>query len=89
MNRKEFINCHWTTMPITVSKTWAADCNTLTFWNQGTQNVKINGVMTLTPGMAFSFECYPGEMSTQSYDITFTNDQQNGCFLIAIYKTYP
>jgi len=88
MDRSKYHNVHVSIIPIVVSKTFLADCNTLTFLNQGTQNVTINGQLLLTPGTGYQFDLYPGEMLTQAFDIVFPNDRAAGCNLVAITKEY-
>lgn len=77
-----------TIMPFSLSGTWTSDCNNLTFWNQGTQNVRINGLMTIAPKESITFPGYPGEKLVQAFDITFDNDRLSGCNMIAIIKEY-
>ena len=74
--------------PVTTNGSRQFQCNTLTMWNQGTQNVTINGQMVLYPGMAYTYEGYPGEMLIQSFDIVFDNERANGCKLLFIRKEY-
>lgn len=88
MHRKDYRLYQTSIVPITSTISKNADCNTLTFLNQGTQNVVINGQLTLTPGMGYTFEGYPGEMNTTAYDIVFANDGMPGAFMLMIMKIY-
>jgi hypothetical protein len=76
-------------LPFVLSGTWTSDCNDLTFWNQGTQNVKINGIMNIAPQQSITFPGYPGEILVQAFDITFDNDRLPGCYLVIVMKEYP
>lgn len=89
MDTNNFNPVDW--QPQTFSRTTQGrrfDCNTLIMVNQGTQNVTIDGNLTLTPGQGFTFECYPGEINIHPYDIVFVNDQLNGCRLVTYSKLY-
>jgi hypothetical protein len=88
MNANNYIQVDWLTQVFTGTSSRRFDCNTLVFVNQGTQTVVIDGNLRLTPGENFTYECYPGEMNAHTFDIVFTNDQENGCRLIALCKVY-
>lgn len=75
-------------IPFTSTATWMSDCNNLTFWNQGTTNVLINGLMTIQPRESITFPGYPGERLTQAFDITFPGGTSNGNNLIIVMKEY-
>lgn len=88
MNRHDYLNVHFESLVITGTKSRTFECNTLVFWNQGTQEVTIDGKWVIQPWASFTFECYPGEMNITSYDIVFDNDRAAGCKLVAICKQY-
>lgn len=89
MNRANFNLFTISILPITQNVVgWGSECNTVCFWNRGTQDVTINGVMLLQPGESFTFGGYPGEMLVQEFDIIFTNDRAAGCSLNVISKQY-
>ena len=88
MQRSNYI-CYTTDfLSITMTGSYAFNCNDLVFLNQGIQNVTINGILVLGPGQGWSFAGYPGEMNISSYDITFANDRENGCDLVIMQKQY-
>jgi hypothetical protein len=88
MRRQDYINCDFLPAIVTNTINRTFECNTLVFWNQGSQNVTIDGLYTLTPGQAYTYECYPGEMNIRAYDIVFENDRLAGCKLVCILKVY-
>lgn len=88
MNREGYRPHVWSFTPISSRANLVAECNTIIFSNDGTQNVTINGVKVLTPGQSMTHEGYPGEINVTSYEIVFTNDLQPGCLLTMMCKEY-
>lgn len=88
MDPNKYMPVDWNITTLNSSQNKKFDCNTLVFYNQGTQNVTIDANLLLTPGASFTFECYPGEMQQHSFDITFLNDRAPGANLVVIEKIY-
>lgn len=88
MDANKYIPVDWNISTLNSSQNKKFDCNTLVFTNQGTQNVTIDANLILTPGMSYTFECYPGEMQAHSFDIVFTNDLAAGAVLVVVEKVY-
>lgn len=62
-------------------------CINLTFVNQGTQDVVIDGIITLAPNDSITYPGYdPYESNETAFNIVFTNDRAAGCKLVAIVK---
>lgn len=78
----------WALLPVARSGSINVECNELTMINKGSQAVVVNGVLQLTTGQSITFPGYPAEICTQAFDITFTNDRQQGCLLILVMKEY-
>ena len=88
MDPNKYMPVDWSITLLSSSQNKKFDCNTLVFTNQGIQNVTIDAALVLTPGMSFTFECYPGEMQQHSFDIVFDNDRQAGAVLVVTEKVY-
>lgn len=88
MNRHDYICVDFAPIVIARDAARTFECNTLVMWNQGTQNVTIDGMYVIQPWASFTFECYPGEMNIRSYDIHFDNERAAGCKLVCVMKLY-
>jgi hypothetical protein len=73
-----------------ISARWSArfDCNELTLVNKGTQIATIGGTYPLYPGESITYPGKPGENNASVYDITFTDQGQPGCLVVAICKNF-
>lgn len=64
------------------------DCNDLTLINKGTVDVTIGFNFVLQPGQSITYHCWPGEINSTAYDITFPSPAANGQLLVAVCKNY-
>ena len=61
--------------------------NQVDFFNQGSNDVYINGRL-LEPGVGFSMLGFPGDFDVTNYEISFAVDNVQGNYLVATVKQY-
>lgn len=65
----------------------SSDCNDITFWNQGTTNVTIDGNL-LYPNQSLRIQGNVGEIDTTQYDVVFATYSNVGNKLAVLRKLY-
>ena len=65
----------------------SSECNDITFWNQGTTNVTIDGNL-LYPNQSLRIQGNIGEIDTTQYDIVFDTYSSTGNKLAVLRKLY-
>ena len=65
----------------------SSDCNDITFWNQGTTNVSVNGNL-LYPNQSLRIQGNIGELDTTEYYIVFATLISTGNQLAVLRKLY-
>lgn len=65
----------------------SSDCNDITFWNQGTTNVEIDGNI-LFPNQSLRIQGNEGELDTTQYNIVFATLVATGNKLAVLRKLY-
>jgi hypothetical protein len=88
MNRKSYNNYTVDFVPVNETRSVTFECNNITFVNKGSNNVTLQGLLTLLPNDSLTIPGYPGEMCVQAWDIVFSNINSNGNFLLVICKNY-
>jgi hypothetical protein len=59
-----------------------SDCNSISFYNQGTNDIIIEQIITLSPGQSFVIEGNEAEMCSHRFLITFSGAGINNCIVI-------
>lgn len=65
----------------------SSDCNDITFWNQGTTNVEIDGNL-LFPNQSLRIQGNIGELDTTQYNVVFSTFSSTGNKLAVLRKLY-
>ncbi len=79
----------WVPFAFNKNGTHRADCNTIFFYNAGTQTVTIDSVLPLLPGQGTSFPCsFAEDWNKHTYSIVFANENAGGCNLVIYHKVY-
>lgn len=65
----------------------SSDCNDITFWNQGTTNVEIDGNL-LYPNQSLRIQGNVGEIDTTQYNVVFSSLVSTGNKLAVLRKLY-
>lgn len=65
----------------------SSECNDITFWNQGTTNVEIDGNL-LYPNQSLRIQGNVGELDTTQYTISFSTLISTGNKLAVLRKLY-
>ena len=65
----------------------SSDCNDITFWNQGTTNVEIDGNL-IYPNQSYRISGNIGELDTTQYNVVFASYNNTGNKLAVIRKLY-
>ena len=69
------------------SQAVSSDCNDITFWNQGTTNVEVDGNL-LYPNQSLRIQGNIGEIDTTQYNIVFATLISTGNKLAVLRKLY-
>lgn len=59
-----------------------SDCNSISFYNQGTNDVSIEQMIVLSPGQSFVIEGNEDEICSHRFLITFSGAGVNNCIVI-------
>lgn len=59
-----------------------SDCNSISFYNQGTNDVIIEQIITISPGQSFVIEGNESEICNQRFFISFSGAGTNNCIVI-------
>lgn len=84
---EDYNQVEWSSIPFIGTKIFKPVCNTIIFVNQGTTTAWLDNMIRILPNQSFTFEHYPGEITTHSFQISFTGIGENE--LIAVTKNYP
>lgn len=59
-----------------------SDCNSISFYNQGTNDVTIEQIIVISPGQSFTVEGNESELCTQRFFVSFSGAGTSNCVII-------